>query len=224
MQPKKAHCFFEQSGTFKNQFIELGIPAEDYDIQNQFGETDHVIDLYSEIDKAVQQEPSIFDAITSDELIMAFFPCIRFEDQITLFFRGDAYQQRDMDMIEKLNTAIRLQNELTELYNHISNLVIVCLQRNIPLIIENPYSGQHYLKLRWPLKPSIVDMDRRDRGDQFKKPTQYWFVNCEPSNNLLFEPQFTWETYLKIDDVKNPTKRSMITKEYAGRFIREFIL
>ena len=30
----KVHCFFEQSGTFKNEFKKLGIPAEDYDIQN----------------------------------------------------------------------------------------------------------------------------------------------------------------------------------------------
>ena len=48
----KVHCFFEQSGTFKNEFIKLGIPAEDYDIQNNFGETDHILDLFSEIDKA----------------------------------------------------------------------------------------------------------------------------------------------------------------------------
>lgn len=47
----KVHCFFEQSGTFKKEFIKLGIPAEDYDIQNNFGETDHVIDLFSEIDR-----------------------------------------------------------------------------------------------------------------------------------------------------------------------------
>lgn len=45
----KVHCFFEQSGTFKNEFIKLGIPAEDYDIQNNFGETDHITDLFSEI-------------------------------------------------------------------------------------------------------------------------------------------------------------------------------
>ena len=32
----KVHCFFEQSGTFKNEFKKLGIPAEDYDIQNNF--------------------------------------------------------------------------------------------------------------------------------------------------------------------------------------------
>lgn len=48
----KVHCFFEQSGTFKNEFIKLGIPAEDYDIQNNFGETDHVIDLFNEIEVA----------------------------------------------------------------------------------------------------------------------------------------------------------------------------
>ena len=47
----KVHCFFEQSGTFKNEFIKLGIPAEDYDIQNNFGQTDHVIDLFAEIDR-----------------------------------------------------------------------------------------------------------------------------------------------------------------------------
>ena len=45
----KAHCFFEQSGTFKNQFRALGIEAEDYDILNDFEETDHVIDLFEQI-------------------------------------------------------------------------------------------------------------------------------------------------------------------------------
>mgnify|MGYP006976640212 CR=1 FL=1 len=48
----KVHCFFEQSGTFKNEFIKLGIPAEDYDMRNNFGETDHVIDLFGEIEAA----------------------------------------------------------------------------------------------------------------------------------------------------------------------------
>ena len=48
---KKVHCFFEQSGTFKNEFKKLGYEAEDYDIQNNFGETDNVIDLFGEIEK-----------------------------------------------------------------------------------------------------------------------------------------------------------------------------
>lgn len=48
----KAHLLFEQSGTFKNEFKKLGIEAYDYDILNQFNETDYVIDLYNEIDKS----------------------------------------------------------------------------------------------------------------------------------------------------------------------------
>lgn len=45
----KVFCLFEQSGTFKNEFRKLGIHAEDYDILNDFGQTDHVIDLFGEI-------------------------------------------------------------------------------------------------------------------------------------------------------------------------------
>ena len=59
----KVHCFFEQSGTFKNEFIKLGIPAEDYDIQNNFGETDHNIDLFKEIEDAFDGKASLFDQI-----------------------------------------------------------------------------------------------------------------------------------------------------------------
>ena len=48
----KVWCMFEQSGTFKNEFKKLGIDAVDLDIQNNFGETDYVIDLFGEINKA----------------------------------------------------------------------------------------------------------------------------------------------------------------------------
>lgn len=48
----KVHCMFEQSGTFKNEFKKLGYEAYDYDIQNNFSETDYVIDLFEEIEKS----------------------------------------------------------------------------------------------------------------------------------------------------------------------------
>lgn len=48
----KAHCLFEQSGTFKNAFRKYGIETYDYDILNDFGETDYQIDLFAEIEKA----------------------------------------------------------------------------------------------------------------------------------------------------------------------------
>ena len=47
----KVHLMFEQSGVFKNEFKKLGYDAEDYDIQNNFSETDNVVDLFDEIEK-----------------------------------------------------------------------------------------------------------------------------------------------------------------------------
>lgn len=48
----KAHCLFEQSGCFKNEFKKLGIEAYDYDILNDYGQTDFQIDLFAEIENA----------------------------------------------------------------------------------------------------------------------------------------------------------------------------
>ena len=59
----KVHLMFEQSGTFKNEFIKLGYDACCYDIQNNFGETDNVVDLFAEIESAYEGKPSIFDNI-----------------------------------------------------------------------------------------------------------------------------------------------------------------
>ena len=93
-----AHCLFEQSGTFKKQFQNLGIEAYDYDILNDFGQTDYVIDLFSEIQKGYDGEPSIFDNISTDDLIMAFYPCTRFECQCQLLYSGNAFQQKKWDL------------------------------------------------------------------------------------------------------------------------------
>ena len=73
MKISKAHCLFEQSGTFKNEFIKLGIPAEDYDILNEFGQTDNVIDLFAEIKKAYKGEQSVFDRVGKTILQWLFF-------------------------------------------------------------------------------------------------------------------------------------------------------
>ena len=50
------HCFFEQSGTFKNEFRKLGYEAYDYDILDDFGETDFQVDLFKEIETAYERE------------------------------------------------------------------------------------------------------------------------------------------------------------------------
>ena len=221
----KVHCFFEQSGTFKNEFKKLGIEATDYDILNEFNETDNIIDLYKEIEKAYEYEKSIFDDISKDDLIMAFFPCIRFENQIELHFRGTCASMKKWSDEQKLENDLKLHKELDVMYEIVTKLAIVCIRKNIPLIIENPYSTTHYLVKYWAIPSKIIDKDRTLRGDYYEKPTQYWFINCEPKQNMIFEA-YTWNADKKksIEKTNNKTERSLIAPEYANRFIREFIL
>ncbi len=220
----KVYCFFEQSGTFKNEFRKLGFLSEDYDILNDFGETDHVIDLFEQITNAYNGVESIFDDILPSDLIFAFFPCTRFEDQILLQFRGQGSTIRTNTDLQKLEYDLRLHRELSLFYEMVTKLVIVCLRCGLKLVIENPYSAQHYLVRYWSLPSTFVDYDRTLRGDKFRKPTQYWFVNCKPSYNVIFESQIIHKEYKTIISCSNKVDRSMITSEYANRFIREFLL
>ena len=217
------YCLFEQSGTFKNQFKSLGHDAQDFDILNDFGETDNVIDLYSEITKAYGGGKSMFDNIKHEDLILAFFPCIRFEAQILLHFRGESRQQKNKKIKKKLETDLKLHSELHENYCILTKLVIVCINKNLRLIVENPYSEQSYLSRYWACKPSIIDKDRSRRGDYYKKPTQYFFINIEPTNNIVMDYMEEVPTQKTIAKTSDKVQRSMISKEYAMRFIKEFI-
>ena len=218
------HCFFEQSGTFKNEFKKLNCNAYDYDILNDFNETDYQVDLFKDIELAYENKTGgVFDNIKENDYILAFFPCTRFECQITMWFLGHAKQQKKWTLNKKLEYDLKLIKELEELYSLICKLTLVCLKRNIKLIIENPYQEEHFLKRYWCIKPALLDLDRRQNGDFYKKPTQYFFINCEPKNNLLFdEPIANYKTR-KIS-YENKVNRSMISKEYARKFIRENIL
>ena len=223
MKNKRFHCLFEQSGTFKNEFRKLGYEAYDYDIQDEFEETDYVCDLFVDIENAYENKKSIFDDIKETDTIIAFFPCVRFEDQIQMAFRGTQFQMKKWNYEQKLENDLKLHRELSKLYELVTKLAIVCLRRKIPLIIENPYSSTHYLVKYWAIPAKIIDKDRTLRGDYFQKPTQYWFINCKPQYNMILEPQIWYKTKT-INDTHNKTERSLISKEYANRFIREFII
>ena len=156
-------------------------------------------------------------------MIIAFFPCVRFTSQILLEFSGENSMMKNWSIEKKLKYDLKMQEELTHLYNLVTKLALVALRKNIRLIIENPYSSRHYLTTHWALKPAIIDMDRTKRGDFYEKPTQYWFVNCCPKNNLIWEAQVQQKTIKKVSN-ESKVNRSMISKEYANRFIREYIL
>ena len=230
MKINRVFCLFEQSGTFKKAFQALGVPAEDFDIQDEFGETDHVVDLFAEIDKAFDGQESIFDSIGETDLVMAFFPCTRFDDMSPLMFRGEQRQQEKWTDEQKLVCSMNLHEELHALYMRICKLFAICLRGGVRLIVENPYSRIHYLTQYFPIKPKVIDRDRTAHGDHFRKPTQYWFVNCDPENNVVFEALEQTEVVLIMGvsavgkETGRQTLRSMIHKQYARRFLQMYVL
>lgn len=224
----KVHCFFEQSGTFKNEFIKLGIPAEDYDIQNNFGQTDHTDDLFKAIEDAYDGKPSLFDNITPDDLIIAFFPCIYFSalSQMSMYWTCVNYRKKTTK--EKTDMILERSHNREMFFALAVKMLAVAEMRGLRLVMENPWSEQTFLKWNFVMPPTVVDMDRTQRGDYFKKPTAYFFVNCVPTDGF---------TYQKSRVVKNildskpsgqaglcSEDRSMISKDYARNWICDFIL
>lgn len=225
----KVHCFFEQSGTFKNAFIQLGIRAEDYDIQNNFGETDHTDDLFQAIEDAYDGRPSLFDAITPDDLIMAFFPCIYFCENNKLYFRGEHNTMAKIDNCKKCERIIQREFKRCDFYVRLLKLCHECEIRNLRMIIENPYHPEHYLVNNFPYRATIIDHDRTQRGDFFRKPTQFIYVNCSRTYGSTIQktPRNAVRTVCHAKSGRNglcSMERSMISPDYARNFICDFIL
>lgn len=227
----KVHCFFEQSGTFKNEFIKLGIPAEDYDIQNNFGETDHVMDLFAEIESAYGGGISAFDTITCNDLIMAFFPCIEFSGIAQTWF---SLTQKDMvnwSYKKRIDYALNKNERRSYMFSLLYKLCGICLDRGLRMILENPWAINTYLKQNVFLKPpTLIDADRTMRGDYYKKPTAYWYWNCEPTYGKSIQQTSKNEIKSIIWQKKAPKaglcseERSMISPDYARNFICDFII
>ena len=160
--------------------------------------------------------------MAEEEAIIAFFPCVRFEVQIIMRFKGLASDQKNKSLEDKLKHSLKLHDELSNFYSIITKLVLICLKKGLPLVIENPYSTQHYLTRYWPIEPKIIDINRWKNGDYYEKPTQYWFINCEPLKNLIMDEGIAIHGKKKIEKERG-AMRSMISPEYARRFIRQYL-
>lgn len=218
---------FEQSGTFKNEFKKLGYEAFDYDIQNNFGETDYTKDLFKEIENAYDGNPSLFDNITPDDLIVAFFPCIYFcGSNNPLFFNGTAYH---LPILPTIKHIIKRNQDRSYFYELLMKLCYVVYDKGLRMIFENPYDDSLcYLKNNFILKPAVYDKDRSMRGDYFKKPTGFWYVNCEQTFGTSYQPNNHTKAIRDLPHGKHPglcsEERSMISPDYARNFICDFIL
>ena len=225
----KVHCLFEQSGTFKNEFKKLGYDAEDYDIQDNFGETDHVIDLFNEIRGGYEGKPSIFDNMTPDDLIIAFFPCIYFTGSVNpCYYTLENLNYRNLTMKQKFDAMLERADNRNDFYKLLYKLIGICMFNGIRVVVENPFSTLHYLHNNFLKEPSVMDKDRTMRGDYFKKPTGYWFFNCEPTHGFSFQQDKKRKTVWQCKSASKAglcsEERSMISPDYARNFICDFII
>lgn len=224
----RVYCLFEESGVFKNAFRAAGIEAFDFDIKNEYGETDSCIDLFAEIDKAYMHDTSLFDGITHDDFVIAFFPCIYFCEVNQMYFNATTVNYRSLTDIQKVAKVIARSRARQRYYELLLKLFFIALDRSFRLVVENPFSFNSFLYNNFPFAPAVVDYDRTQRGDKFKKPTQYFFLNCVPTRLQTVEKKYKTKKIYSlsgshIGGICNK-ERSEITPEYARNFINDFIL
>lgn len=217
------HCLFEQSGTFKKAFESLGYRAIDYDI-NRTENVDVVVDLFEQIFLTdMEMTQTVFDGIKKNDLVIAFFPCTYFSDQSQLLSRGDNYGQKTWSVAEKLKYSMDKMERRMLFYKYLGTLCLIAVKKGFRLIIENPYGKVNFLKQFFPIKPALVIKDRREMGDAYQKPTQFFFINCEPEFKLC------GGCFVKVDGQKTVERtygfsRSVISSDFAKNFIETFII
>ena len=159
---------------------------------------------------------------------MAFFPCIFFCESNTINFRLDAKNYRKLDIRGKTKAIIARSESRDYFFQLATKMTCIAIERGYRLIIENPYNVQSYICNNFILPPSIIDKDRTLRGDYFKKPTAYWFINCTPTYGTSYQQDKERKT---IRQSKSASKgglcseeRSLISPDYARNFICDFII
>lgn len=218
----RVHLFFERSGTFKKAFEKYGFIATDYDLEAEHEEVVKT-DLFYETIKEYCDETSLtFAEIKADDLVMAFFPCTYFSDQSQLISRGDSFGMKDFSDVEKLKRSMKDMTIRAGFYQTLCRLCIIAIRKNFKLIIENPYGKVNFLKQFFPIKPCLIIKNRMLWGDYFKKPTQFFFLNCIPN--------FYLEKIVVSPRENNPIEknhgfsRSRISSRFAENFIESVIL
>ena len=159
---------------------------------------------------------------------MAFFPCIYFTCMSQMLISWTHRNYRNLGPKEKTEQILERSANREKFFRLCVKMHSVCYQRNIRMIMENPWSEQTFLKQNFITNPSMVDKNRLLRGDNFMKPTAYWFVNCSPTYGKSLQPKAPGKNICQIEPNRMPglcnEERSMISPDYARNFICDFIL
>ena len=160
---------------------------------------------------------------------MAFFPCIYFETIQMCYYQCTHNNNKDKAMTGRIEDAIKRIQKRTEFHVLLYMMVHNSLSKGLRLVIENPATTPSFLigTQNFP-NPTLIDKDRTRRGDKFKKPTAYWFFNCEPTHGKTYQKATETKTILESKSAPCaglcPEERSMISPDYARNFICDFIL
>ena len=160
---------------------------------------------------------------------MAFFPCIYFTGSVNpCYFTLENYNYKNLSLNEKIDAMLERAKNREYFYELLIKLVGICKSRGIRLVFENPYSSLHYLHNNFFKSPDVYDKNRMQRGDYFKKPTGYWFFECEPTHGRSIQKDKECKTIWGCKGAKQAglcsEERSLISPDYARNFICDFIL
>lgn len=171
---------------------------------------------------------SVFDRITHDDLIVAFFPCIYFSVSSQTYFRLSCNNTQNLKGKEKYDFILRRADERNDYYKLLIKLCLICLMRGLRIVVENPITQPSYLINNFLKNPDVIDNNRMERGDYFRKPTGYWFFNCNPTKGFTQQNDKPQKTIQRTHGVINGngkyTDRSMISPDYARNWICDFII
>jgi hypothetical protein len=202
-------------------------------------------DLFQAIEDAYEGKPSLFDNITPDDLILAFFPCIKFCNIAEYNQRNaqEKWRRNGMDIHRIYELLKKESDERYYFYQICLKMHAVVEFKGLRMIMENPWNETNYTNFFWFKRVTIIDRDRTKRGDYFKKPTGYWFTNCTPTDghsyqqtpSQLIKRTGIGMTSKELENARNIAKgssksglcseeRSMISPDYARNFICDFIL
>lgn len=244
----KFHLLFEQSGTFRDVMRNNGHDALCYDIQNEYGKTDVVIDLFAEIDREYDNlihnaKPEFTPAHTmftdmnpDKDFIISFFPCTYFTNLNELRFKlwtgGKQYPMTP----DRVQATIRRTHDRARTFELWTKFCFIVQELGIPTIIENPRGvgdGRNYLMLYSHWQPSWTDTNRRNFGDKFVKPTLYFAINFDMVEEFQMFTQHTDYKVIgsqhkrtrtpNVPKARGTKERSEITHEYAQKFYERFL-